>query len=165
MNKQYLLTAGVVVVVGALAFFGGMQFQKSRTSADGRLLAPGMAQMGIGMARGGGERNGAQAGVTAQRGVTGPRPVSGEVMSQDDTSVTVSLADGSTKILFLSDSTVVNKTSEASRDDVAVGDQVMAIGTENADGSVTVQSVSIGGGQMFQMNMNDGSAGAQPIQQ
>ena len=73
----------------------------------------------------------------------GGRPVVGEIISQDDKSITVKLTDGSTKIVILSDSTIYSKTDATTKDDLKVGTQVGVFGTDNSDGSVTAQNVQL----------------------
>ncbi len=73
----------------------------------------------------------------------GGRPVVGEIISKDDKSITVKMADGSTKIVILSDSTTYSKTDTGSRDDLNVGTQVGVFGTDNSDGSVSAQNVQL----------------------
>jgi hypothetical protein len=91
-----------------------------------------------------------------QRGTTGMTPVGGEIISQDDTSVTVKMPDGSSKIVILSENTTINKSSTGSKTDLKTGEQITAFGTQNQDGSVTAQNISIGG-MMFR------GMGGQPI--
>jgi ribosomal protein S1 len=73
----------------------------------------------------------------------GLRPVSGEIISQDDKSITVKLQDGSSRIVILSDQTEINKTSEGSKEDLKTGERITTFGTENSDGSVTAQNVQL----------------------
>jgi hypothetical protein len=95
---------------------------------------------------------GTQAGRTGGQGNfqsrtnSGNRPVNGEVISQDDKSITVKMSDGSSKIILLSEKTVYNKTSEGSKSDVTVGDQITAFGSSNPDGSITAQMIGVGQG-------------------
>jgi hypothetical protein len=98
------------------------------------------------------ESAGAPGGRFQGRGVgssQGIMPVSGEIISQDDTSITVKLQDGSSKIVILSGNTNINKSSEGSKSDLKTGERVTAFGTTNSDGSITAQNVSIGGNMMF----------------
>lgn len=134
------MTIIVALVVGSAAFFGGMQYQKTQTSGP-------MMQGQFG-----GPSAGAPGGRFQGRGVgssQGIMPVSGEIISQDDTSITVKLQDGSSKIVILSGNTNINKSSEGSKSDLKTGERVTAFGTTNSDGSITAQNVSIGGNMMF----------------
>jgi len=122
-NKQLIITLVVVLMVGAIAFYGGMQYQKSqRGSFAGGQFA---------------NRNGAQ---------VNNRPVSGDIISQGDASITVKMQDGSSKIIILSDKTVINKASIGAKSDLKTGEKIIAFGTTNSDGSITAQNISIGGG-------------------
>ena len=73
------------------------------------------------------------------------RPVSGEIIGSDDKSVTVKLQDGSSKIVLLSDSAQINKASVGAKEDLKTGENIVVFGTTNSDGSVTAQSIQIGG--------------------
>lgn len=77
------------------------------------------------------------------------KPTVGEIISTDGTSMTVKLADGSTKIVLYSDSTMVNKAAQGSKDDLKNQEHVVVIGTTNPDGSITATSIQLG--QMVRM--------------
>ncbi|MCL6471373.1 MAG: hypothetical protein K6T91_00965 [Firmicutes bacterium] len=145
MNAKIVATiVAVAMVFGGGGFYGGMAYQKAQTPAfgtsDGRW--PGM--MGRAGADGQGGAGGNANGNRRFFG-QGGRPVSGEIISQDDKSITVKLADGSTKIVMLSDKTEISKASTGNRSDLKKGERVFAAGTENSDGSITANIVSIGG--------------------
>ena len=125
--KNNILVVGVIVVLfGALAFFGGMKYQESRRGSVARQF-------------GGGQMN--RNGLTAGR--QGFRPVAGEIISSDATSVTVKLTDGSTKIVILTDKTTINKAEATTKDDLKTGQSIAVFGSENTDGTVTAQSVQV----------------------
>ncbi len=120
---------GVVLIVIALGggFFAGMKYQKSKSPA-GRL--------------GNFQRTGN--GTLGQRGADqGLRPVNGEIINSDDKSITVKLQDGSSKIVFLTDTTAFSKSAEGSKSDLKKGEKVAVFGTENSDGSVTARNVQL----------------------
>lgn len=133
MAKNSLITTIIIaVVVGVLGFFGGRQYQKGKSGNFNR------GQFQNGAAR--------LSGIPGRNGVfQGGRPVSGEIVSVEEKTITVKTQDGSSKIVIYSDSTKVNKTSESSKEDLKTGEQIMVIGTESTDGTVTAQSISIGG--------------------
>jgi hypothetical protein len=131
-NKNNLLiTAILVMVVGAAAFYGGMQYQKSQR----------FASFGNGQNMSFGNQGARQGGQSGMRG--GSRPVMGEILSKDDKSVTIKLPDGSSKIFFISDKTAINKASAGSLADLKTGEKVAAFGTQNSDGSVTAQNIQL----------------------
>jgi hypothetical protein len=132
-NNSVVITILVAVIVGALGFFGGMQYTKmQRGGAAGRFGGAGGQFGGAGGGRfGAGGANG------------GSRPVVGLIDSLDNNSLTIKMPDGSSKIVILSNSTTVNKQTTGSKDDLKQGENVMVMGTTNSDGSVTATSVSL----------------------
>ncbi len=126
--KTANILAVVLLLVGLGAgFFAGMQYQKNQRS--------GFAQ------------NSAQAGNQSGRRFNGQnssnRPVAGQIIASDDKSITVKLADGSSKIVLVSDSTQINKAATATKADLKVGQTVSAFGSVNSDGSVTAQNIQL----------------------
>jgi len=127
MNKKNIIIMGaVVVLVAGASFYGGMQYANSKK-----------AQTGF-------QRNsqgGQQAGRGGNRGGAGL--ANGDVLKMDDKSITIKMRDGGSKIIYLSDSTSILKSTAGSKADVAVGENVMVSGSANQDGSITAQSVQI----------------------
>jgi hypothetical protein len=132
----YIKIVTVGVVVGVLSFGAGMKYQQKQTPTFGSGRFGMMGQGGNTVAFGQGRTGG-------QRGMMGLRPVAGEIISSDDKSITVKLNDGSSKIVFLSEKTVINKASVASKSDLANGQRVAIFGETNADGSVTAQNIQL----------------------
>ncbi|HTE48740.1 MAG TPA: DUF5666 domain-containing protein [Candidatus Paceibacterota bacterium] len=123
-KKISLVVIGIIVL--ASAFYGGMTYggNNVRASMISRSAAFGGAR---------GNRSGQGMG-----GFT-----TGEIISKDDKSITVSLMGGGSKIIFLDTSTKVSKQAVGTIDDLAVGTQVSVTGTPNQDGSLNAQSVQI----------------------
>lgn len=91
-----------------------------------------------------GNREGGPRGAMGARGARGGAGfAAGEVIAKDETSITVKSPDGSTKIVFVTESTEVMNAVKGGVSDVVVGKNVMVNGTPNQDGSVTAQSVNI----------------------
>lgn len=67
----------------------------------------------------------------------------GSVIKKDNQSITIKTRDGSTKIVFISDSTKFLRTIAGSQMDVDKGKEVTITGTENPDGSFNATSVEI----------------------
>jgi len=128
-KNDILITIILVIVVGAGAFFGGMKYQQSTQTGSSRQFQAGQGQRLGMMGQGAGRNN--------------LRPVSGDIISTGDNSITVKLSDGSTKIVLLSSSTVLDKTSTASKSDLKVGEKVAAFGQANSDGSITAQNIQL----------------------
>lgn len=120
-----LLIIILLLLVGGGSFFAGMKYQQSKLPNFGQFRGamgpqgtPGVQQRGMGAVR-------------------------GEIISQDEGSITVKLADDSSKIVLISEETEITKASEGSTDDLEVGKQVMVFGEENSDGSVSAENVQI----------------------
>ena len=127
-KNSIVITVVVALIVAVAAFYGGMQYQQKQRSNFATF-------------RGG--QNGQQ--FQGRGNFQGVRPINGEIISQDDKSITVKMQDGSSKIVILLDQTIINKASEGSKSDLKTGEKVAAFGTENSDGSITAQNISIGG--------------------
>lgn len=132
MNKKsmvvtIMLIASITAVAG---FFAGMKYQQSRRSQfftqNGN--RPGNNTMIFGGL--GGTRSGA-------------RPVSGEIIKADETSVTVKLQDGSSKIIMVSETTNINIADKGTKSDLITGTQVIIFGSENTDGSISALNIQI----------------------
>lgn len=119
----------IALVVGGAAFYGGTQYQKSQSqSLRGNLM---MGQTSN------------RFGQTGVRRTGNNQPVAGEILSMDDTSITVKLPDGSSRIILFSDKTIFNKTATVEKSELKVGERVGVFGTSNTDGSVTAQSIQL----------------------
>jgi len=132
-RKKIALALGIVVVVGVGSFYVGMKYAgNSRFAAcvGGRQFSRAMGN--ITGQRGGRTSGGAGAGF-----------VSGKVISKDKKTITVEVAGGGSKIVFISESIPVMKSTSGSLSDVVVVEQVMINGTSNQDGSLNAQSVQI----------------------
>lgn len=125
--KNKIIVSVIVVVVAGLSFYLGKVYSaSSKTSTSSR------GQFNSGQFTGSGR------GVRAGGGFSG-----GEVISKDDSGVTLKSQDGSTKIILISKSTQVMKSTSGSIEDVSVGENLMVTGVSNADGSITAQTVQI----------------------
>lgn len=132
MKNTILITIIVASLVGAVAFFAGVKYQQSKVpSRRFGNLQQGQA----------GQFQQGNTGLPAGR--QGFRPVNGEIISRDDSSITVKMEDGSSKIVLFSDKTEINKAAEASQDDLKVGEKVAVFGQENPDGSITAQNIQL----------------------
>ena len=69
--------------------------------------------------------------------------LAGEVIAKDATSITVKMRDGSSKIVFYSETTEFSKFVSGVSTDLGVGKMVMIGGKTNSDGSITAQTIQI----------------------
>ncbi len=134
-DQKTIIFVLLLVIFSGISFFAGTKYQQSKVpnfaNRDFR------QQMGAGP-NGFGNGNGA-----ANRQRFGGGQIMGEILSQDDKSITVKLADGSSKIILFSSNTSINKASEATQTDLKVGEKVAVFGTTNSDGSVTAQNIQL----------------------
>jgi len=131
-QNQIIIMVLVAILAAGAGFYGGMKYQQSkRTTAFGTMEG---RQMMNG-------KTGERTNGTITRG--GFRPVSGEIIKADDTSVTVKLQDGSSKIILLTKNTAINKAETGTTADLTTGITIVVFGSENSDGSVTAQNVQI----------------------
>jgi hypothetical protein len=133
MPKNHLIKIIIlVIIVGGLGFYGGMQYQKSQVGsfAQGqggsrqRMMGQGQGQGAVGQGQ-------------------NFRPVRGDILSIDNSTMTVKLQDGSSKIIVLSASATYMKEVSSTKNDLKTGDTVAVVGTSNSDGSVTAQNIQI----------------------
>jgi len=135
MKKNLILILIALIIVGAGGFFGGMKYGESQALKN---LTPEKMREIF-------QQRGGQffAQNQSQRQRAGQNFVSGQVISKDEKSLTVKLPDGSTKIIFLSQSTQILKATEGSIDDLQVGKEILVTGNQNADGSLTARTIQI----------------------
>ncbi len=132
-KNKYLIVV-IAVIVGGACFFAGTKYQQGKPNKFSRNLPENIEQM-----RG-------QMGQHRTNGSSGLTTVRGEILSMDDSNVTVKLDDDSSKIIILSDSTGINKSEKGSAEDLTEGTKVIIIGQTNSDGSVTASNIQIGTG-------------------
>lgn len=138
-NKMLVGFLIAVIIVGASSFYGGMLYGKSQSRAQNLAFGQrqgfgangtgGLLRNGTGQARGGNRAGGGF--------------VNGDIIAQDDKSITVKSLDGGSKIIFLSASTQISKFSAGSVSDLIVGQTVTANGLANSDGSFTAQMIQL----------------------
>jgi hypothetical protein len=156
--KPWLIAIVVVVViaVGVGGFFGGRAMGGGGTVTPEQAvkalqsMTPQEMQQALQSAGGAGGLFGGRGGAGAPGGNGGTGAngaggfVSGSIIAQDSNSITVKLADGSTKIVLYSASTTINVAQQGSASDLAVGKDVTITGTANSDGSVTATRIQMG---------------------
>lgn len=149
MKPQMISIALVAALVGGgVGFFAGTKYTQGRVAS---LTLNRQANF-----NGGGRFFGAGGGR-----MMGFRPVSGEIISSDDKSITVKLADGSSKIVLFSDKTAINKAETGSKTDLTVGTKVAVFGQDNSDGSVTAQNIQIN--PIIRTTIDGGSPSPSPV--
>ena len=144
--KKTLPVIIAVIAIGALSFFGGIKFAESQNLQANSLQS---GRNFNGSFPGG--NGGLPSGIAGPNGaLTGSRRmgqngsfIGGEILNGDDQSITVKLQDGGSKIVFLSASTKIVKTTDGTNDDLAAGKNVMINGTANSDGRLTAVNIQL----------------------
>jgi len=139
MNKKAWITVVVVaVVVGGAAFWGGMTYAASKTTAStASRFAAGTAGFAgrTGAAGFSGAAGGGTVGTVVQVG-------SGSFTVQLPTSTSTTATTG-TKIVLVDSATEIDELEAVPVSNLQVGQSVTVAGTSNSDGSVTASSVMI----------------------
>lgn len=134
MKKEYMNFAAVLVVVAAIAFYGGMKFDQYQ----------GQGQKSMQFGQPGARNQAGVAGARTQNNRIGSGAAIGEVIKKDADSMTVRLPNnGGTKLVILPDLASVVRSVEASSTSIIVGKFVVVSGKANTDGSITAQSVQL----------------------
>lgn len=142
MKKNKILPLIVFFILISLgSFFIGVKYQQKKTLSNFSQSALMGNSRGLG-------RNTQTANINnpelKNRGqAPGFRQSLGEIINIDDKSITVKLADGSSKIVLLSESTIINQSVKATISDLKVGTKVSVSGDTNTDGSVVGRNIEI----------------------
>jgi len=127
MKKLQL--AIIIILITVVSFYGGMKYSKSDTTGEISRNFSAMRQR-----TGGGTRT--------NRGMSGEF-LRGEVINADAQSVTMKLRDGGSKIVFIGESTKITKSVDGTLSDLEAGNQILATGEENSDGSYTADNIRL----------------------
>lgn len=118
----------ILILVAGISFYVGMEYQQKKLPQRAFF-----------------QREGAGQSFNQIR----ERMLSGEVISKDEKSLTLKLVDGSTRIVFISESTKVSKMTDGSLNDVQIGNQVMIVGNQTTEGTFLAEQIQISP-RMFQ---------------
>ena len=141
MSQIIIAAIIAAVVAGGGAFYGGTQYEKkalSKETSATRQLGRGNGANGQANSRGQGEPGNGNAFGGGFGGGT-----RGEILSKDDKSATLKLADGGSKIIFVSNETDIQKMTKGTLADLTTGMQILVSGDANSDGSVNAKSINI----------------------
>jgi hypothetical protein len=146
-NQNVIIPVVVAIVVGVAAFFGGTFYQKGQDSLSGVTGAQLQTKLkSLGLTRGLGGA-GALADAAGFFGRGGTRPAgglnTGTVVSLDAKSITIKLLNGSTKVVYFTSATKVDKSVVGSSSDLKVGQNIITTGASNSDGSVSATTIQI----------------------
>ncbi len=130
MKKTIAVGIVGLLIVGSAGFYGGISYAKSHPATQ----AIGGNRSGF---TGGGFRN------ANGRNSAGANFISGDVINKTDSTLTVQMRTGGSKIILISNTTPVNKMASGTLSDVVVGTGVSINGATNSDGTVTAEQIQI----------------------
>lgn len=145
-SSLILVVVLVALIFAGAGFVGGMQYQRTQNGRGGNFMM-------FGRNFDGNNQNGNNVHRFNQNGT---RAVRGEIISVDDKGITVKQTNGSSRIVFFSDTTKIEQSTAAAKTDLTNGKQVMIFGTTNSDGSVTAQDVLVNPQDFFGQLMGPG---------
>jgi hypothetical protein len=129
----------LIVAVAIGSFFGGTKYQQRKNVSNFRqqMISGNNLPQGMG-------RNAINNDSIKSRGqAAGFRQTIGEIISIDDKTITVKLADGGSKIVLISETTKINQSVAATKTDLKIGTKIMVNGETNTDGSITSRNIEI----------------------
>jgi hypothetical protein len=141
MQKKNFINLAVLVIVAGGMFYGGMiygtnkagrtklQIGQEQGRGDGIALGVGGGQGRIQRPGGGNNVNGGFS--------------NGQILSKDDTSITIKNREGGSKVIYYSDATTVGKTVSGAISDLAVGQDVLVTGKGGTDGAFVAENIQI----------------------
>jgi hypothetical protein len=135
-----------IVAIG-VGVYGGTVFEKKSLSKKGMLRSQNSNSINRGAQSATSQDDSHQSGRGGSqgfnRGPNGGGFVGGELISKDDKSITVKTPDGSSKIVFFSESTNIGKSTDGSLSDLNIGQQVMVSGDNSTNGTISAKSIQI----------------------
>jgi len=140
-NKQtHIISMAILIVAVAIgSFFGGTKYQQNKLISNFRQQMVGGNNLPQGMGR-----NAINNDSIKNRGqASGFRQNYGDIINIDEKTLTLKMADGSSKIVLLSDTTKINQSITAAKTDLVVGTKIMVNGETNSDGSITSRNIEI----------------------
>lgn len=131
--KNNLIIAVVITVLvsGGGGFYAGIKYQKDKAPIFPENIEQMRGQIG--------QRNSSTRGLNT---------VMGKIIGTDESSITVQLADDSSKIIIVTEGTMINRSEAGTADDLREGSEVVVNGQPNSDGSISAQNIQIGTGFM-----------------
>lgn len=125
-NQIISIVLGGIILLG-LGFAGGEQYSKS-VIASGPTSGTGARGTFAGRMMGG--RMGGGGAI-------------GQIVKNDGTNITISLPNGNSELIMLNASTTIAKSTPGAPTDLTAGSRVAVIGSTNADGSISAQSIQL----------------------
>jgi len=131
-NMIIIVLAALVIGLGGGYWYGSSHTGSPTVNNGGRNFAQFAGNRGAGGQ--GGINNGDRTRANGARG---------QIIALDASSLTLKLDNGGSEIVFYSGATPISKMVSGSATDLKVGENIMAVGQANSDGSVTASSLQL----------------------
>lgn len=145
-EKNLITAIGLLIVFSAGSFYAGSVYggkNNGLSNQDGNIRSFSSRGGGNFGNEGGGRGNSMGGGMGSGRMGGGGGFANGEIIKKDDQSVTIKLRDGSSKIIYFTASSTVSKSVDGSKDDLIIGQNILANGKASPDGSVIADFVQL----------------------
>ena len=132
-NNLYALVVGLILIVAS--FWGGYKYAGG---SDCSILKPLSAE----------EKSQLGKTITAMKSngtavSDVPQIIGGKIIETDNSSITISLPQGGSSIVFLASTTAVVKSSVGTFKDLSAGKSVTVVGTKNPEGSFSARAIQL----------------------
>ncbi len=139
MKKNTVIIIAIVSIIlgGVVGYFIGSKYQGGKRT--------GFNQAGFGNRQNQGSMGNQQGNENGQmnRQGMGGGMTTGEIINKDDSSITIKMTDGSSKIIMVADNTTISKSATATKADLKVGEKVAVFGVTNSDGTMTANNIQL----------------------
>ena len=141
MAKKIILIVVGIIIIGGVFFYAGTKYSTNKNLTNSRA---GFANLSDSQQQRFQQMSGTTQGtrIGNGRGI-GSGLNSGEILSKDNDSITIKLRDGGSKIILFSTSTIITKFTTGTLNDLVVGKNISANGTQNSDDSITASSLQL----------------------
>lgn len=129
MKKNFVWVLVLLLAV-ALSFYGGLIYGRGKGKVN-RFSFDNMP-LGERQFAGNGERNNKQGAMA-----------NGEILSLDESGLTLKLQDGGSRLIFFSSSTEIMRYASGTVADLKVGDNLIITGEDDSTGGLTAKSIQL----------------------
>jgi len=142
--KKILIHIFIPIIIAGTCFYGGILYSKNtktNTNANQTMNRQNFGNLS----------QEERIKLMQERGTNGPAnmirsgnaPLSGEIISKDETSITIKLNDSGSSIVYVASSTIITKPTILEIKDLVKGKKVMVNADKNDNGSYTAKSIRL----------------------
>lgn len=144
-NKKQLTTqVTIIIIVAVISFFVGTKYQQSKLTSRFSQRSNNFSREGMIPQDGTSRGNRSPQDNNNHNQPPGFPQTVGKIINIDENSITIKTNDGGSKIILISESTVINQSIEVSKTNLKVGSSVHVSGSVNSDGSISGRQIEVG---------------------